>query len=122
MVRDELARRLKLFREARGLTIYEVGKKINKSGKTVSAWEQGRGQPDADMLITLCDLYEVESITQLLGSDPVPPLYDDEAALLDSYRSLNAEGKSKIREYIADLERTGIYISDRHDRGGEAAV
>ena len=67
MIRDELATRLKYFREREGLTIYEVGEKIGKSGKTISAWENGRGQPDADMLITLCDIYHIASISELLN-------------------------------------------------------
>ena len=73
MIRDELANRLKFFRERAGMTIYEVGSRIGKSGKTVSAWEKGRGQPDADMLITLCDLYDISSIAELLGQKEEQP-------------------------------------------------
>ncbi len=67
MIRDVMATRLKRFRENAGMTIYEVGEKIGKSGKTVSAWECGRGQPDADMLIRLCHLYGINSISNLYG-------------------------------------------------------
>ena len=34
-----MAATLKLYRENVGLTVYEVGEKIGKSGKTVSAWD-----------------------------------------------------------------------------------
>lgn len=34
---------LKHYRELAGLTVYQVGELIGKSGKTVSAWENGRG-------------------------------------------------------------------------------
>ena len=54
------------------MTIYEVGKKVGKSGKTVSAWENGRGQPDADMLLILCELYSINNIAELLGQDISP--------------------------------------------------
>ena len=52
-----MAAKLKEFRKARGLSTEEVGEAVGKSGKTVSAWEVGRGQPEADMLVQLCKLY-----------------------------------------------------------------
>lgn len=62
MSREYIAATLKRLREKSGLTADEVGEKIGKSGKTVNAWENGRGQPDADILIELCDIYEVDNI------------------------------------------------------------
>lgn len=67
MVRDTLAKKLKYYRELNKMTVYEVGTAVGKSGKTISAWEVGRGQPDADMLITLCKLYHINSIADLFG-------------------------------------------------------
>lgn len=60
MVRYELAQNLRKYRKLAGLTIYEVGDAVGKSGKTVSAWENGKGQPDADMLVRLCDVLGIE--------------------------------------------------------------
>lgn len=62
MSREFIARKLKELREKSGLTADEVGAKIGKSGKTVNAWEHNRGQPDAEILIALCDIYEVDDI------------------------------------------------------------
>lgn len=62
MSREYIANTLKRLREARGLTANEVGALVGKSGKTVNAWENNRGQPDAEMLIKLCDIYKVEDI------------------------------------------------------------
>lgn len=58
-IRDYMAVKLKEARKDAGLSVDEVGKEVDKSGKTVSAWEVGRGQPDADTLIKLCILYNV---------------------------------------------------------------
>lgn len=55
-----MASKLKEFRKARDLTVDEVGEAVGKSGKTVSAWEVGRGQPEADILVLLCKLYNVQ--------------------------------------------------------------
>ena len=68
-VRTILSRKLKEFREREGLKLDEVGARIGKSGKTVSAWEKGRGQPDADMLIHLCDIYRVKNVSEFYDQD-----------------------------------------------------
>lgn len=62
MSREYIAKKLKELRQKSGLTADEVGAKIGKSGKTVNAWEHNHGQPDAEILIALCDIYEVEDI------------------------------------------------------------
>lgn len=88
MGRMEIAARLKMFRERAGMTIYEVGDRVGKSGKTVSAWEKGRGQPDADMLLTLCEVYGIRSISDLYGEDDQSvPLTPHERELIRAYRA-----------------------------------
>ena len=62
MSRDFIAQKLRELRIKSGLTADEVGKKIGKSGKTVNAWEHNHVQPDAEILIALCDIYEVDDI------------------------------------------------------------
>ena len=110
MIRFTLAERHKRYREDANLTIYEVGDKIGKSGKTVSAWECGRGQPDADMLLTLCHLYGINSIAELYGEEvTTPDLETDEQTLIKNYRNLNQEGKEKLLDYSEDLVSGGRY-------------
>lgn len=98
MMRDKLAQRLRLFRERSNMTIYAVGEQIGKSGKTVSAWENGRGQPDADMLHTLKRLYRVDSIAMFFGEEPPAPsaITEDELLLLDMYRDFSDTEKGAI--------------------------
>ena len=62
MSREQMAKIFKRLRMRSGLTAREVGEAVGKSDKTVSAWETGRGQPDLDTLLLLCDLYQVEDI------------------------------------------------------------
>ena len=101
MVRMTLATKLKEFRTRAGLTINDVGDKIGKSGKTVSAWECGRGQPDADMLLVLCELYGVSSIAEFYGeTQPALSLSPDEMQLLAAYRALNQQGKEYILQTL----------------------
>lgn len=106
MVRTTLAAKLKEYRTRAGLTINEAGEKIGKSGKTVSAWECGRGQPDADMLLTLCEIYGVGSIAEFYGEQqPAFSLSADEMRLLAAYRELNQQGKDYILQTLDMAEK-----------------
>lgn len=51
MSKKYIAAALKRLRERTGMKSDDVGAMIGKSGKTVNAWENGRGQPDAETLI-----------------------------------------------------------------------
>lgn len=62
MSKQYIASVLKRLRLQSGLTADEVGKMVGKSGKTVNGWENARSQPDADMLLKLCDIYAVDDI------------------------------------------------------------
>ena len=85
--RLRIARLLKLYREKAGLTIREAGELLGKSNQTVRAWEQGRGQPDADRFLKLCEVYGVESVSVFFGEDPPEPeLSVDEWELLEEWR------------------------------------
>lgn len=98
-IRKTLAEKLHTFRLNAGLTAKEVGVRIGKSEKTVSGWEHGRGQPDADMLFVLCDLYGISSIADFYAEKqavPAETLAGDEAELLAIYRAMNKAGKEML--------------------------
>lgn len=68
-VRMQMAAKLKSFRKEAGLNVDQVGEVLGKSGKTISAWEVGRGQPDGDQLIVLCRLFG-KRISDFYGIEP----------------------------------------------------
>lgn len=104
--RDILAAKLKEYRHRSGMTIYEVGKKLGKSGKTISAWETGRGQPDAEMFVKLYYLYGVDSMSDFYDiKDPDAP--PDEVELLNAYRKLNDTGKEQVLSLTKALASGG---------------
>lgn len=110
MLRDTLPARLREFRKKANLTTADVGRMIGKSDRTVSAWENGRGQPDADMLLQLCAIYGIESLSELVGENSsLPSLSTEELRLLSLFDDLNEEGREKVFAYINDLNLTGIY-------------
>ena len=76
-IRQNIASGLRRARKAAGLSVNEVGASIGKSGKTISAWEVGRGQPDGDELINLCRILGVP-LSDFYGVDAVIPSADAE--------------------------------------------
>lgn len=98
-IRKSLSEKLKFFRIRAGLTTKDVGDKIGKSSKTVSGWEHGRGQPDADTLFVLCEIFGINSIAEFYPEEQnaqIPDLAADEKELLSLYRSMNESGRSLL--------------------------
>lgn len=104
-IRKILAVRLRECRENAGLTIKDVGDSLGKSEKTISAWEHERGQPDADMLFKLCELYNIHDIGIFYGKSiehvtklacAFDTLTPDEDELVHLYRSVIEEGQRHI--------------------------
>lgn len=99
-IRKSLAGKLREFRLRAGLTTKDVEEKTGKSAKTISGWEHGRGQPDADMLFMLCEIYQIDSIAEFYSEEqksaPQESLSKEETELVSLYRSLNSDGKSML--------------------------
>lgn len=96
--REYLAKSLKEIRRLRGENVDEVGKAVSKSSKTISAWEVGRGQPDADSLIKLCKHFGVP-ISYFYDDDDFE-LSADEKALVERYRLLDAQEQKAAMHYL----------------------
>lgn len=94
--REYMAGKLKEFRKARGMSVDDVGSAVGKSGKTISAWEVCRGQPDADMLLALCRLYGVRISDFYMPDEGEEVMNEDELRLIDMYRSANEQGRVSI--------------------------
>lgn len=106
--RTILAAKLKEYRIQAGLTIFEVGDKIGKSGKTVSAWENGHGQPDAEMFVKLYYLYNMKSMSEFYGIEDKDETAD-EKELLKAFHSLNSAGKSIVLSTAKAFVKSGDY-------------
>lgn len=90
MSRESIAKALKRLREQSGLTADQVGTMVGKSGKTVNAWENNRGQPDAEILMQLCDIYNVGDILAEFrdeNSEAPFALSENEKAVILAYRA-----------------------------------
>lgn len=119
MSKKEIAATLKRLREESKLTADEVGARIGKSGKTVNAWENGRGQPDADILVELCKIYKVNNILAEFNSSLKSnyTLNMSEQNVINKYRAVPPHSK-EIVEIILDKEYE-FYAQNNVDKDDE---
>lgn len=129
MSREHIAKALKRLREQSGLTADQVGAMIGKSGKTVNAWENCRGQPDAELLMRLCDIYNVKDILAEFRKDPPEEsfaLSEKEKAVVLAYRArpdmqnavdtlLNVQPQNDIANDIVDTLAVGEAVFTPQD-------
>lgn len=110
--REYMAMKLREYRNASNLSVNEVGEYVGRSGKTVSAWEVKRGQPDADTMVKLCVLYGVDISDFYISDeeDPYAHLTSEEKFLIADYRTLSDKDKSAISQIVYSLS-----IANRND-------
>lgn len=83
-----LNEKIKSLRKQRGFTQEELAIRLNVVRQTISKWEKGLSVPDAEMLIKISDLFEINT-SELLGADFQP--------------SENETEKSKISQQLARI-------------------
>ena len=125
MSREQIAEVLKRYRNLRGMSVPYVCEWLASKGhdvkqKTLYSYESGHRQPDADVLMRLCELYNIEDVLQAFGYGDERCAGGKDAVCLDSNQrrllaiceSLNNEGIDKIIEYASDLSASGKYIKE----------
>ena len=103
-VKMNIAAGLKSARKAAGMSVEEVGAALGKSGKTISAWEVGRGQPDGDELIVLCRLLGAH-LRDFYGEE-----YDDVVSDRCVFDDLTADEQELVRMYrnVTEYQKPGV--------------
>lgn len=96
-----LSKNLKIFRERKGLTQENVAEALNVVRQTISKWEKGISDPDADMLIRLAEILDV-SVNELIGSDIADEKNEDMIAVelarvVDQLASRNHRSKKLLK-------------------------
>ena len=81
---------IKNLRKAKGLSQEELAVKLNVVRQTVSKWEQGLSVPDADMLISLSEVFETP-VSTLLGETVTEPKADDIKAISEKLEVINLQ-------------------------------
>lgn len=103
MTKEEIGRIIKESRNAAGLTQLQVSEALGRPQNTISAWEMGRAQPDAN---TLFELFQVlgRSVDEAFGfTKNAPPLSGEALKMARDYDRLDAHGQKVVR-VITDEE------------------
>lgn len=86
---------LKKYRKLRGWTVNDVALKlhdlykIDVSGKTIYGWESDQSLPRSQPLLTLCELYQIDTLSPKQPTSPTTetfPITPDERELIKQYR------------------------------------
>ncbi len=97
MKNENIAKTLKTKRKENKLSVNEVSdllceKHSPVAAKTIYGWESGHTQPDADTLLFLCNLYNIDNVLETFGygtatdEAPKPVLTNFEYKLIENYR------------------------------------
>ena len=81
---------IKAIRKSKGLSQEELAVKLNVVRQTISKWEQGLSVPDADMLISISEAFEI-SVSTLLGETVVEAKADDLKAISEKLEVINLQ-------------------------------
>ena len=85
-----LKENIKSIRKAKGLSQEELAIKLNVVRQTISKWEQGLSVPDAEMLISLSEVFETP-VSTLLGEKISEFKVDDLKAISEKLEIINLQ-------------------------------
>ena len=81
---------IKAIRKSKGLSQEELAVKLNVVRQTISKWEQGLSVPDADMLISISEVFETP-VSTLLGETVAEAKADDLKAISEKLEVINLQ-------------------------------
>lgn len=93
-----IAHIIKNARKNKGYSVKEIVSKLQCFGveiseKTLYGWESGHRQPDADMFVILCKIYDIRNIDNLEQSEEIVP---DDSYTLEVAEVVNAYNKADV--------------------------
>ena len=81
---------IKAIRKSKGLSQEELAIKLNVVRQTISKWEQGLSVPDADMLISISEIFETP-VSTLLGENIIETKADDLKVISEKLEIINLQ-------------------------------
>ena len=85
-----LKENIKQLRKSKGLSQEEFAIKLNVVRQTISKWEQGLSVPDAEMLISISEVFEIP-VSTLLGENIPKSKVDDLKAISEKLEIINLQ-------------------------------
>lgn len=113
--------KIKVLREAHGLTQEELGEILNVKRAVISKYENGTVKPSLDVLKILSNYFKV-SIDYLVDNNaPKTPMYhlvNEESKLITTYRKLEPEKRQVLFGMLAFLDspQSSVVINNCHNK------
>ena len=92
-----LKENIKSLRKSKGLSQEELAIKLNVVRQTISKWEQGLSVPDAEMLISISEVFETP-VSTLLGENISESKVDDLKAISEKLEIINLQLSQRKNE------------------------
>ncbi len=92
-----LKENIKSIRKSKGLSQEELAIKLNVVRQTISKWEQGLSVPDAEMLISISEVFETP-VSTLLGENISESKVDDLKAISEKLEIINLQLSQRKNE------------------------
>lgn len=107
LLKENIQKNLSFYRKKAKKTQKDLANDIGCTAAAISSWECGNNSPDIDTLVMICNalsvgLYEICGISSDNSS-----MNADENKLLNTYRSLNDEGRKRLLERADELQALG---------------
>ena len=88
---------LKLARKAKGLSQEELAIKLNVVRQTISKWEQGLSVPDAEMLISISEVFDTP-VSTFLGENLSESKEEDLKVISEKLEIINLQLSQRKKE------------------------
>ena len=88
---------LKSVRKSKGLSQEELAIKLNVVRQTISKWEQGLSVPDAEMLISISEVFDTP-VSTLLGENLSESKEDDLKVISEKLEIINLQLSQRKKE------------------------
>lgn len=83
---------------------------LGVSAAAISSWECGNNSPDIDTLFAICKELQVGLYDMCGVFEETNPMSEGENRLVNTYRSLNSDGRKKLLERAEELLDLGYTI------------
>ncbi len=125
-MKDQIGKKIRELRKRKGMTQSELAALLNISPSAVGMYEQGRREPDSEMLVKIGNLFDVSADYLLGNPDPAQPksrevtdIFDEFTGILTSQEGLMFDGvplSGEERQKIVDALRVVAALARQQRR------
>ncbi len=103
LLKENIQKNLSFYRKKAKKTQKDLANDIGCTAAAISSWECGNNSPDIDTLVMICNALSV-GLYEMCGiSSDNSSMTADENKLLNTYRSLNEEGRKELLKRSDEL-------------------